>query len=238
MAEEGSSPLDLLAPLDNLCPGRRSENIQSEVIAAVVRAIHQIEVVPVLVVNRNPAFGGIPVVHVIVFLGSLEIVRIIDVRIIVKSIPIRGLSWSGSFRSVAGALISGQCDRCQHRQSKNDHPFRHVNRLLAIHWKVSGARVCEGGGTPSSAVLPANSRDRKTNHMRFFYLHRTSEAPHNRKVPCKQYNRHESSLPEVTDASGSVPRRKKVRLVGMAEVVYFLRDVSAVQQEAECIVLV
>ena len=55
-------------------------------------AARRVIVVPLLVVDRDPHFGGIAVVHAIaaavVFL-SPEVLRIIHVRVVVKSIPVR-----------------------------------------------------------------------------------------------------------------------------------------------------
>jgi hypothetical protein len=64
------------------------EDVQDEVMSAVVRLFRWIEVIPRTVVDRDPHRGLVAVIHVVILLRPLEILRIIDVWIIVKSLPV------------------------------------------------------------------------------------------------------------------------------------------------------
>ena len=73
------------------------KDIQDEVMPFVVRLLAGIKVVPVCIVDRNAAILRIPVVHVIVACRvPLEIMRIVHVGIVIKTVPVGRLSATGS----------------------------------------------------------------------------------------------------------------------------------------------
>jgi hypothetical protein len=64
------------------------KDVQDEVMSAVVRLFGWIEVVPGAVVDWNPHRGLVAVIHVIILLRPLKILRIVDVWVVVKSLPV------------------------------------------------------------------------------------------------------------------------------------------------------
>ena len=69
----------------------RLEHVEHELVAAVVSAILRILVVPLAIVNRNPHFGRISVILIFrtsVIVLSPEVLRIIDIRIVIKAVHI------------------------------------------------------------------------------------------------------------------------------------------------------
>lgn len=68
------------------------KDIQDEVMAAVVGLLTWVEVVPVFVVNRDSHRRSVAVVHVVILLRLLEVVGIVDVRVVVEPLPVRWLS--------------------------------------------------------------------------------------------------------------------------------------------------
>lgn len=71
-------------------------------VAFVIRASGRVEVIPVLVVDRDALLRRIPVVHVVVATALLlEVMRVVDVGIIVEAVPVGRLASSCSL-SIAG----------------------------------------------------------------------------------------------------------------------------------------
>ena len=70
---------------------RALEHIQLKVVPFMIGSALWIVVVPLLVVDRNPHFTGVAVVQAIAAakIGiAPEILRVVDVRIVVKTLPI------------------------------------------------------------------------------------------------------------------------------------------------------
>lgn len=80
------------------CVYRSLKDIQDEVMPAMVRLFAGVEVVPVFVVNRDSHRRRVPVVHVVVLLRLLEIVGIVDVRVVIEPLPVRRLTVLGGLR--------------------------------------------------------------------------------------------------------------------------------------------
>ena len=93
-----------------------SKDIQIKVVTLIVLSILGIVVLPLSVVHRNPHFRRIPVVQAIaaakVFL-SPEVLGIVDVRIVIKPIPVAEIGLSTPSAAI-GPLVSrsivGQSD--------------------------------------------------------------------------------------------------------------------------------
>ena len=84
----------------------------------VIGAFRWIEVVPVLVVDRDTSLGSVPVIQMVVRLGLWsKIVRIINVRVVVESIPIGGLAFASRFQ--VSWIPKRRNNREQHDSCKN-----------------------------------------------------------------------------------------------------------------------
>ena len=69
----------------------------------MVRFFGRVEVVPRFVVNRKSHGRRVTLVQVVVLLRLLKRVRVINVRVVVKTLPISGLS-RRSRRNLTGAV--------------------------------------------------------------------------------------------------------------------------------------
>ena len=71
------------------------KDIKNEVMSFVVRPRAGVKVVPIPVIDWNAAVWRIPMVKMVELLVPLEIVRIVDVGIVVEPVPIGGLATTG-----------------------------------------------------------------------------------------------------------------------------------------------
>ena len=85
-----------------------SKDVQDEVMATVVWLFGWVKVVPVLIVHRDSHFGCIAIIHVIVRLWALEVLRIIDVWIMIESLPVGGLPRRSGLNCFS-VLHAGSC---------------------------------------------------------------------------------------------------------------------------------
>ena len=77
---------------------RGLEDIQLEVVASVIRPLHLVEVVPAILHHRDPPGRRVSVIQVIeAALGPLEVVGVVDIRVIVEPLPIGRLPTAGGF---------------------------------------------------------------------------------------------------------------------------------------------
>ena len=77
--------------------------------AAVVRLLSSVKVVPVLVLYRDPLQGVVAVVQTVVApLRALEVVRVVHVRVVVEPVPVGRLPTAGSLGGRAAKLRRGE----------------------------------------------------------------------------------------------------------------------------------
>jgi hypothetical protein len=97
---------------------RGLEHIQNEVMAFVVGLSGVVEVVPILVEHRDALLRPIPVVQVVVAtLRSLEVVRVIQERVVHEPIPIGRLPPSSGFRGWTVDVHHGEQRRAENSQN-------------------------------------------------------------------------------------------------------------------------
>ena len=108
------------------------EHVQDEVIPPVVRVLAGVEVVPIGVVDRDSPGVWIPVVQVIVTLRLLlKVVGVIDVRVMVETIPVCWLSW----RSRLGRARKMASRHEPSYEAEDDETGFHGQFLVGLQWE-------------------------------------------------------------------------------------------------------
>ena len=108
------------------------KHVQKEVISFVVGTITWIKVVPILVINWNPAIFRIAVIQIVVApLLSLEVLGIIDIGVVIKPIPVCRLSTTS--RHCIGRRKSrrGQPNHKQEHPCEHETPHHHSSLLAS-----------------------------------------------------------------------------------------------------------
>ena len=98
-------------PRNRALTGKRGdkalEHVQHEMVSGVIAAVAGIEVVPLLVIHRNPHLRRISVIQTVaaleVFLAP-EVLWVVDVRVVIEAVPITEIGRSAPASSV-GPLV-------------------------------------------------------------------------------------------------------------------------------------
>ena len=85
-------------------------------VSAVEPSVARIEIMPLLVVNRDSHFRGVAMVETIIateILLPVEVLGIVDIRVVIEAIPITKIGLS-SPRATVGFLLRGRrfCSHC------------------------------------------------------------------------------------------------------------------------------
>ena len=142
----GSGFVQLIATVNTV-----SEDIQKKMVAFVIRASRRVEVVPVLVVHRNPLLRSVPIVHVVLAAPLLlEVVGIVHVRIIIEAVPV------GRLASSSGLSVA--CVAKHRHQGEQNQPRLHESseHMLPLHFWSRTER------NRTWSATQANSKDRFT----------------------------------------------------------------------------
>ena len=94
-------------------------------VTAVVGAFFRIEIVPALVVHRNLSGLWIAVIQAVVLLRCLEIVGVVNIRVVVKTTPIGGLTLAS--RLCGLSAYRERSRQQQQNQNRTSHRLSSLN---------------------------------------------------------------------------------------------------------------
>lgn len=128
-----------------------------EVAPVLETAMVRVVVMPLLVVNRNSHFRRIPVIHVFaaaVVLGTPEILWVVDIRVVIKAVPILGVVRAGPTVSVRLLSLGTLGTREQAKaENANEREADHTNhRKSPLGW-IGGYRFVAMARSPNGASL-------------------------------------------------------------------------------------
>ena len=128
----------------------------------VVWLLAGIKIVPVCIVDRNAAILRIPVIHVFaaaVVLGTPEILWVVDIRVVIKAVPILGVVRASPTVSVCLLSLGSLGIREQAKaESANEREAGHTNhrksppgmdRWLSVRGDGPITNWCEPGSVDS-----------------------------------------------------------------------------------------
>ena len=126
-------------------------------VAFVIGSSRGVEIVPVLVVDRDPLLGSVPVVHVIVTSTLLlEVMGVVHVRVIVEAVPVSRLASSCSLNGARISKHRHQGEQSEPGESESpEHSFSPQNGgfIFDVIEHGAGVVVSVSSRRPNSQVV-------------------------------------------------------------------------------------